>query len=142
MYTLGSSAAGPWLFNRLRSANLHWTDLGIKRLVSGWLWPPGLLPSDTWEMMFGRTSNVGLDPFSRYSGCIPWAVVRPDCGCSIGCGRPTSIGKVWLRWLRLAVVGLKVGAGHLGCAGGLPLACCGLPRCATLADGWLRLAVC
>jgi hypothetical protein len=53
------------------------------------------------KMMFGRMNNVGLDPFSRYSGVRPKAVVRPDCGRSVGCGRPNHgrsyVGKVF--WL-------------------------------------------
>jgi len=41
------------------------------------------------KTMFGRTNNVGFDPFSRYSGCTPSAAVRPDCGRSCGRGRPS-----------------------------------------------------
>lgn len=41
------------------------------------------------KTMFGRTNNVGFDPFSRYSGCTPLAALRPDCGRSCGRGRPS-----------------------------------------------------
>ena len=78
------------------------------------------------KSMFGRTSNVGLDPFSRYSGRTPWAAVRLDRGRLCGRGRPncgrSSGGKAW----GLAAAGrgrLPVAVGRLRSPG----MCCGWP---------------
>ena len=102
------------------------------------------------KMMFGRTSNVGLDPFSRYSGVLPWAAVRPDRGRSVGCGRPhlglsyggkvLGLAAAGQCWLRLAVGGLWLAAVASGCCG-LPLAGRGRPgRVRT--GHWLAAAGC